>query len=257
MRRNGWWVATLLASALAIAAGGCTDSQMLDSGTTDVRFEFVAVGDTIQDFDCALINVGSIKLFPLDGLCDVDSTNAGDPCFTSTSCIGGTCEGSSAADIITPNGVFVIEGTSLPKGNLYGTACDATLPELDPLVTAIPFVNPAPFVLSSGLYQISTMTVVDIGLFKDGVELPPDPDSFDVRVCNLNIQNVVGLLGDALRFTVDAGASKVVRFELRADVLESVFVLSPSDTANCPALVDNFEDIFVCTTCDAGVAPGP
>jgi len=261
MRRKGWWVATLLSSALAIAAGGCTGSQILESGNSTTRFEFVVVGDTIEEFDCAPFELGSIRLFPLDGVCDAASTNAGDPCFQEASCIGGACEGSSAADIIDPLGLLVYDAAAvqLGKANLYGTVCEATNPDVSSIVDSGPWVDPAPFVLSSGLYEISAMKFFFSGLFKDGAEEPeepPVPDQYDLRICTNEI-NVVLESGAPLRFTVDAAAPKVVRFEMRADKLEEFFVNTGSTSANCPALRDNFQDIFICTTCDAGVVPAP
>jgi hypothetical protein len=260
MRRNGRWIAALFASAFLIAAGGCTGSQILDTGNSGTRFEIVAAGVTTQDFDCALFQLAAVRLFPLDGTCDVESTNAGEPCFISTSCIGGTCEGSSAADIIAPVGLFVVDAATNVKGNLYGTVCDAaTFPFLNATVGAEPFINPAPFVLSSGLYEISQMRFTFVGLYKDGSEFPqepPVPDELDLRVCT-NLTNVVAQSGGPLRFTVDAASPKVVQFEVRADALETYFENTGSETSNCLALNEHFEDIFVCTTCDASVAPSP
>ncbi len=128
MTHNRWQVGFVAVSL--ILAAGCTGTDFIDSGNSNVSFEIVAVGTTSQPYDCLQWAFGDLRLRPLDGTCAADSVNAGDPCLSTTDCAPlpgqtGTCVGSESFEILGNFGILVV--ASPEPGNILGGDCTATI----------------------------------------------------------------------------------------------------------------------------------
>ena len=131
MRHNRWQIGFLSMSVpVLLFAAGCTGTDFVGSGNSNVSFEVVTVGSTSQPYDCLQWAFGDLRLRPLDGTCAADSVNAGDPCLSTTDCAPlpgqtGTCVGSESFEILGNFGILVV--ASPEPGNILGGDCTPTI----------------------------------------------------------------------------------------------------------------------------------
>ena len=131
MKQNRWQIGFLSVSIpFLLLAAGCTGTDFIDSGNSNVSFEIVTVGSTSQPYDCIQWAFGDLRLRPLDGTCAADSVNAGDPCLSTTDCDPlpgqtGTCVGSESLELVGDFGILVV--ASPAAGNILGGDCNPTI----------------------------------------------------------------------------------------------------------------------------------
>jgi len=238
-----------LALAVALFAAGCTGADFLATGNSPLRIEIALEGTTAQTYDCIEIEVEDVFVRPLDGTCGADSTDAGEPCLGADDCAPGsgtgTCEGSSAGEVIGSNGIRIVGQADTVRGNLTGGDCDATLDSAD----APEFVLPSPVTLSEGLYEISRLDVKDVVLYTEN-------PVFLGACISSNPLDLATALGDSLRFTISAESEKIVRLVLHVDVWEQVLTglescFPPAEGG--PGMLAVLDQAFSCdpATCDA------
>jgi len=219
--------------------------------------EVVAVGTPTEEFDCLLFELNEVRVRPLDGLCGADSGNEGDPCLNDADCTAGSgsgiCEGSNAGEIIGNDGIVAVLSTDTTTGDLWSGPCAPTndlVNEFFPGYTRDTWAAPPIYVLSDGLYEITTSGINNVAIYRDDA----DVNNVDLRQCasSSDISMPTELGPGVLRFTM-SGVDRVIRYEVDIAALEQMF--QPFDAANCTTLRNNMADIIECTTCDAGVAP--
>jgi len=230
-----------LAFAGMLVAAGCTGTDVLETANQSLQIEVAFAGQPDPPYDCVDLQLGSVYVRPLDGNCAPDSPeNAGGPCLSTIDCGTGECLGSAANELIGASGIEVVNGNITLKGNLTGGACVASIDAAN----APAFTQPAPFTLTAGLYEISTLNVRYSGLYTD------DPASLVACPSNLEIATA---LGHALRFTVPVDSAKTIRIVAHIDVWEDV-LNGPDDCVEI-ATLPVLATAFSCENCDAGVAP--
>jgi len=228
----GW---VLLVVALLVSAG-CTGTDFLSSNMSPVRLEIV-FDDTgaVIDYECINLRLDDVWVKPLDGICSAGSVNPGEPCLQTEDCLGGSCEGSSASEVITLP-IQLNDATGSLVGNLTGELCDFTPGGLNP-VFADPFVQPEPLLLTEGLYQLDTLDVGSVIIYDD------DTEGFGSCDSTLTVGDD---LGTDLRFTVPASGEKVIRLTAHIDVWEDE-LNGPDDCS----IGDVLTLAFTCDGCDA------
>jgi len=266
MRLATRYITLFVAACLALAAAGCTGSNLLPTGNSQVEFEVEVINteNTSIDWDCINVLIGSLVLRPLDGVCAPPSSNAGDLCLGPVDCIGGPCEDGSANPVI-PGGINIQSGNGSDAGNVLGEDC--TLPSLVPIMCLVggtpcstdaecppvgnpnfnrcvaeidgfqaeSFRAPEPLTTAEGLYEIGTMEL-EFAMF---AELPTD-----FRVCS-GSPDYAADYGDTLRILVPADGTKTVRLQLDAMLLEDAL------ETGCSSLgMASMPDILKCLTCD-------
>jgi hypothetical protein len=241
----------LLCCAALLAAGGCTGTDFLDTGYSTVQLQVAVTGTPLVDFDCLLFELGNVTIRPLDGVCDANSATPGDPCLLDSDCQPGACEGSLASETV-PGGIVATLDSETLMGDLRDGPCDpqnATYNQAYPELATGVWTTPLPFVLTRGLYEISTSDVRNLRLYKDDL----NDALVDLRQCANQSNNMAQHLGeDALRFTV-SGSSTVIRYEVNIAAIEQLF--SEGDSNNCEVLRDEMPEIIDCVTCDPEAAP--
>lgn len=134
MRQNRRQIGFVSICTLALLlAAGCTGTDFLDNGNSTVAFEIVAVGSSniSKVYDCVQWRFGDLVIRPLDGTCGPTSINPGAACFKVSDCPPlvedepGTCDNSSAAELVEGDGIFVKAG-DIP-GNILGGDCNPTI----------------------------------------------------------------------------------------------------------------------------------
>jgi hypothetical protein len=272
-----WRVATSGASVcIALAAVGCTGSDVLETDNNVVRIEIATAGQTQQTYDCIVFELDDTWVRPLDGTCGADSANAGDLCLNDTDCEAGSgpgsCEGSAASEVIGNDGIGLVIAGDTVLGNLLGgpctpttaggascafpffpavpctmdSQCDLTIsgnfcrPTFYNQVNSVEFTAPPASILSTELYEISKLNIRQVALYRDNPVF--------LGRCG-NTTEVALALGDALRFTVPQGTDKVIRLTLHLDVLEQVLTTLNS----CAPFQAVLEQAITCDTCDAGI----
>ena len=131
MTQNRWRIGFVSVSvSILILAAGCTGTDFIDSGNSNVSFEIVATGATIEPYDCIQWLFFELWVRPLDGTCAEDSEDAGDLCLSNADCDPlpqetGTCVGSEAIELVGGFGIEV--DANLGAGNILGGDCTPTL----------------------------------------------------------------------------------------------------------------------------------
>jgi hypothetical protein len=253
MKPSGWQIGGLLAIALvALAAAGCdTGSDVLATGNSPVRIELVLVGDTVEDWDCILLEFQDVRFRPVDGTCGDDSANPGDPCLNPTDCDAGTgpgtCEGSNAGELIGDLGVAVSDGDSTNIGNLLPGPCVSS----DPNLASDPLEMPPVLILSEGLYEISTFDITNVGFYRENGQVkrfcPVGAATIEVPVWRVDFAGA-----DPWLFKIPPGEDKVLVFELHVDVMEQNMTDGDSGQ-QCSQIFLNMVDTLTCETCDGTV----
>ena len=262
------------ATSLALTAAGCTGSDVLTTPNSMVRLEVGLEGQFQQSWDCLVFELDDTWARPLDGVCSASSSNAGDPCLNNTDCEPpgtGVCEGSDASEVIGDQGIGLLLSSESILGNMLGGPCTPTTAGgatcAFPFFPAVPctmdsecdlsipnnfcrptffaqvssgeFIQPAPTILSTELYQISALNIRQVALYRDNPAL--------LRRCGTNQEAALAL--GTPTFTVTQGAEKVVRLTLHVDVLEQVL----TGQSSCNAFQAALAQVLTCDTCDDGL----
>lgn len=267
MKSSRWQIGVLAATVLvALAAAGCTGTDIFPSGNARVTFEMGFEGATVGNYDCVNLRLLTIRVRPLTGTCSGASTNAGDACLVDSDCPNGTCENSEAGELISDQGILVLDPATTSKGNLLGEPCVPTtkvcsLPVVNPQIVCtqdadcvdpdpsdnVPVFPPcilrqdavaAPFVpvmattLSEGLYQINVFSFERMALYAD--------DPFFFGRCGSS-QSLVDFLGK-LRFAVEPEGDQVVRIVIDVDELAQAL----PGLESCTPFTAAIPSIFTC-----------
>jgi hypothetical protein len=232
----GWvlLVATLLVSA------GCTGTDFLSSNQNHLIFEVVLNEENATvDFECINMRLGNVRVKPLDGTCSAGSANPGEPCLAVEDCPGGTCDGSGASEVITVP-ISLNEGQGSVIGNLKGTVCDFDAPVgLSPSL-AQPFEQPAPLLLTEGVYVLDRLRMEDLQMYDD--------DTSTYYFCETATLSLHNAFGPGLRFTVPGDGEKQLRIVANIDVWQQeIDTVGASDCS----ITGTLTTAFSCPDCDA------
>ncbi len=194
-RRVAWLAAALVA---AVAATGCPDSEVFETGTFEFKLETLATND--DAWACVLASFsGQLLIKPYDGSCAV----GGAPCFDLVDCGGGVCNQALAANDLNRKAILVTGAGGISDANFsaQGQPCAQ---EENPEAVDFPLL-----ILSPGLYRISQLQIGKLRLIAaDGSER--NCEFFDTRIEDLPAYQ------DDLFFRVGADERNSLRFVIDA-----------------------------------------
>jgi len=260
MTGRRFWIGALGAAGLVLTAAGCTGTDFLNTGNANVRLEVAAVGTPSEEIDCLIFELEEVRVRPLDGLCGTDSSQPDKPCLKDSDCPAGTgpgtCVGSNATEVVPNSGIVVALASNTEQGDLWNGPCESTNPLIEqffqPSLNRGVWKSPPSFVLSDGLYAISSSRINNIRLYRDDPSPTFEDGLLKQCVSSSTISMVQGLGAEALRFTMN-GEDKVIRYEVNIGALLDLW--GDFDSNNCTLLRQNMPSIIECVGCDAGVAP--
>lgn len=216
----------LLAGLLLVAATGCPDTEVLETGNFQLNLAMNAKND--GDWACVLMDINEMRIKPVDGSCE----NNGNPCFNDSDCPGSTCLGALAQDSIIGTAIDIVTAGTLTGVNFsdQGTLCEPIAIEGDlPVDARLQY-------LSRGRYKITRLQIARPSLVdSDGT----------VTACDGFATNAATLAfyADDLYFTIGGDESNTVQLLIDAEALGAAFA-GPDDCVTYLATNQGINNVF-------------